>query len=87
MALKVLTWVLFLLIGYGIGFMRGALRTVHSDTFGWLRIDKKRDRFRLELNDAIDLDRLPDTKQYVLLEIDPTADLPVRKENTDYNEM
>ena len=82
---------IFLIIGiiavYSIGFFMGYARQIHSKTFGWLRIDKKRNRFRLEMNEALDIDNLPDTPKYVFLKVDPTADLPSRKENEDLSEM
>lgn len=72
---------------YLIGFFTGYGKQIHAKTFGWLRIDKKRDRFKLELNDVLDLDKLPDSPKYVFLKVDPTANLPFRKESNDLDEM
>lgn len=76
-----------IVIIYWIGFLIGYGKQIHAKTFGWLRIDRKRNRFRFELNNALDLDNLPDNPKYVFLRVDPTADLPPRKESNDLNEM
>lgn len=81
---------IFLIIGlivvYFIGYLMGYAKQIHAKTFGWLQIDKTRNRFRFELNDALDFDNLPDNPKYVFLRVDPTAVLG-RKENDDFNEM
>lgn len=78
---------LLLLGAFAMGFTVGKDKQLKKKTFGWLRIDKKTDRVRLELNNAIDLDELSDKYDYVILYVDPTADLPLRNQNNDPNEM
>ena len=78
---------LALVITYCIGFLSGYGRQIRAKTFGWLHIDKKRNRFRFELNNALDLDKLPDNPKYVFLKVNPNADLVTRKESNDLNEM
>lgn len=75
------------LVTFAIGYLTGRSIQIKAKTYGWLLIDKKRDRFKLELNNVLDLDNLPKSKTYLVLHVDPTADLPPRKENSLLNEM
>jgi len=79
--------ILGILIAYAFGYFTGRNIRIKAKTYGWLLIDKKRDRFKLELNNVLDLDNLPKSKTYLVLHVDPTADLAPRKENSLLNEM
>ena len=81
--------ILFLVLSFVFvsGFVAGKNLKIRERTFGWLRIDRRNERFRLEMNDALDLDALPDKYDYVILYVDPNAELPFRNQSNDLDEM
>ena len=76
------TLIIFLIL-FGIFLLGYALRDWQiksTKCFGELMFDKKRNRFRMCLGDALDLDNLPKTTKWVLLKVNPNADLPDSQE-------
>lgn len=72
------TWIILILVLamflLGYGYRDYKIKT--SKCFGELLYDKKRERFRMQLGTSIDLDNMPKTTTWVVLKIDPNADLP-----------